>query len=162
MHVIAAKAVAFGEALRPEFKSYQKQVIENAKALSESLRAGGLRIVSGGTDNHLVLLDVGASGLTGKEVELALDQVHITVNKNTIPFEKRSPFVTSGIRLGTPAVTTRGLGISEIKHVAEWILEVTKILKSQSAENRVLPAQTVTSMKRTVEELCGKFPIYRI
>jgi glycine hydroxymethyltransferase len=161
MHVIAAKAVAFGEALKPEFAQYQKRVIENARALAEALRGNGLRIVSGGTDNHLMLLDVGASGLTGKEVENALDQVHITVNKNTIPFETRSPFVTSGIRVGTPAVTTRGLGLPEMKLVAGWIGAVCNELKKAPAEARVLPAPFVDRVCGEVRTLCGKFPIYR-
>src|SRR5690606_7584670 len=121
MHVIAAKAVAFREALEPNFLDYQKKVLENARALAAALLGRGLRLVSGGTDNHLILLDVGSSGLTGKEVESALDQVHITVNKNTIPFETRSPFVTSGIRLGTPAITSRGLGVKEMEAIAGWI-----------------------------------------
>jgi glycine hydroxymethyltransferase len=161
MHVIAAKAVAFGEALSPEFAQYQKRVVENARALAESLRGQGLRIVSGGTDNHLMLLDVGASGLTGKEVEAALDQVHITVNKNTIPFETRSPFVTSGVRVGTPAVTTRGLGLPEMKLIAGWIAQVCGALKAQPAEARALPATFAEKISGEVRALCGKFPIYR-
>ncbi|MGZ3650101.1 MAG: serine hydroxymethyltransferase [Bdellovibrionota bacterium] len=161
MHVIAAKAVAFGEALQPEFAQYQKRVIENARALAENLRGSGLRIVSGGTDNHLMLLDVGASGLTGKEVEAALDQVHITVNKNTIPFETRSPFVTSGIRVGTPAVTTRGLGVNDMKQVAAWIALVCDTLKAQSADNRILPAPFAEKICGEVRTLCRKFPIYQ-
>lgn len=161
MHVIAAKAVAFGEALQPEFAQYQKKVLENAKALGETLLAKGFRIVSGGTDNHLVLLDVGAYGLTGKEVEQALDQVHITVNKNTIPFETRSPFVTSGIRLGTPAVTSRGLGANELKKVGEWIGKVCEELKKQTGEQKSLPAAFVESMKKDVHALCKQFPIYK-
>lgn len=161
MHVIAAKAIAFGEALQPEFAQYQKRVIENAKALAESLHGKGLRIVSGGTDNHLMLLDVGASGLTGKEVEAALDQVHITVNKNTIPFETKSPFVTSGIRVGTPAVTTRGLGLAEMKSIAGWIAQVCDELKRQPAEARVLPQAFADKICGEVRALCGKFPIYK-
>jgi len=161
MHVIAAKAVAFGEALRPDFAQYQKRVIDNAKVLAETLRGKGIRIVSGGTDNHLMLLDVGASGLTGKEVEAALDLVHITVNKNTIPFETKSPFVTSGIRMGTPAVTTRGLGMDEMKKIGGWVSQVCDALKSQPAEGRALPAATVEQIKKEVGALCAKFPIYR-
>jgi glycine hydroxymethyltransferase len=161
MHVIAAKAVAFGEALRPEFAQYQKRVIENAKILAETLRGKGLRIVSGGTDNHLMLLDVGASGLTGKEVEAALDLVHITVNKNTIPYETKSPFVTSGIRVGTPAVTTRGLGSEEMKKIAGWIAQVCDTLKAQPAEGRALPPATIEQIKKEVGALCAKFPIYK-
>lgn len=161
MHVIAAKAVAFGEALQPEFAQYQKRVIENARTLAESLRGKGLRIVSGGTDNHLMLLDVGASGLTGKEVEAALDQVHITVNKNTIPFETKSPFVTSGIRIGTPAVTTRGLGLSEMQQIAGWVASVCDTLKAQPSEGRVLPPEFAARIKGEVGALCAKFPIYK-
>jgi glycine hydroxymethyltransferase len=161
MHVIAAKAVAFGEALQPEFAQYQKRVIENARALAESLRGKGLRIVSGGTDNHLMLLDVGASGLTGKEVEAALDLVHITVNKNTIPFETKSPFVTSGIRIGTPAVTTRGLGLPEMQKIAGWVGEVCETLKQQPAEGRALPPEFIARVKGEVGSLCAKFPIYK-
>ncbi len=161
MHVIAAKAVAFGEALQPEFAGYQKRVVENARALAESLLAKKLRIVSGGTDNHLMLLDVGASGLTGKEVEAALDQVHITVNKNTIPFETRSPFVTSGIRLGTPAITTRGLGLGEMAQIAGWISQVCDALKAQTADDRTLPAPFAEKIRGEVHSLCGRFPIYK-
>ncbi|HEY8278298.1 MAG TPA: serine hydroxymethyltransferase [Bdellovibrionota bacterium] len=161
MHVIAAKAVSFGEALQPDFVSYQKRVVENAKALCEGLMAKKLRIVSGGTDNHLMLIDVGAAGLTGKEVEAALDQVHITVNKNTIPFETRSPFVTSGIRVGSPAVTSRGLGTAEMKQIAGWIADVCDTLKAQTGESRALPSAFVEKISREVGALCGKFPIYR-
>jgi glycine hydroxymethyltransferase len=160
MHVIAAKAVAFGEALTPEFSTYQKRVTENAKALAENLVGQGLRIVSGGTDNHLMLVDVGASGLTGKEVEAALDQVHITVNKNTIPFETRSPFVTSGIRLGTPAVTTRGLGTKEMQQIAGWISLVCQALKTQTGDAKALPANVTEAVRKDVKALCARFPIY--
>lgn len=161
MHVIAAKAVAFGEALKPEFTHYQKRVVENAKALAESLGSRGIRLISGGTDNHLVLLDVGASGLTGKEVEAALDQVHITVNKNTIPFETRSPFVTSGIRVGTPAVTTRGLGLEEMAQIAACIATVCDTLKASTAEPKALPANVVAELRKEVQSICARFPIYR-
>jgi glycine hydroxymethyltransferase len=161
MHVIAAKAVALGEALQPEFRQYQQKVVENARALSESLTSKGLRIISGGTDNHLLLVDVGSFGLTGKEVEAALDRIHITVNKNTIPFETRSPFVTSGIRLGTPAVTTRGLGLAEMEKIAGWVAGACEALKGQPAEQRTLPAAFAETTGRQVKELCGRFPIYR-
>jgi glycine hydroxymethyltransferase len=160
MHVIAAKAVAFGEALKPEFRTYQENVIKNSKALCESLQSFGFRIISGGTDNHLLLIDVGAQGLSGKEVEGALDKAHITVNKNTIPFETKSPFVTSGIRLGTPAVTTRGLGVNEMKMIAGWVKEVCDALKSQSGEKRELPASVGEKLSKEVKTLCAKFPIY--
>jgi glycine hydroxymethyltransferase len=161
MHVIGAKAVAFGEALKPEFRTYQENVIKNAKALCAGLQAKGFRIISGGTDNHLLMMDVGAKGLTGKEVEAALDLAHITVNKNTIPFETKSPFVTSGIRLGTPAVTTRGLGTPEMEKIANWIYEVCEALKSQSGEKRELPADVAEKLKKAVKSLCEQFPIYR-
>ena len=162
MHVIAAKAVAFGEALKPEFKQYQTQVVANAKALAENLQSRGLRIVGGGTDNHLMLLDVGSLGLTGKEVEQALDQVQITVNKNTIPFETRSPFVTSGIRIGTPAVTSRGLGVPEMKVIASYIADVCDDLRKQiGAETKTLSATTIEKLSKEIHSLCHKFPIYR-
>jgi glycine hydroxymethyltransferase len=136
-------------------------VVENARALAENIRGRGLRIVSGGTDNHLLLLDVGHSGLTGKEVEAALDQVHITVNKNTIPFETKSPFVTSGIRIGTPAVTTRGLGVSEMQKIAGWVFAVCETMKAQPADARTLPSSFVEKVKAEVGELCSRFPLYK-
>ena len=120
----------------------------------------GVSLVSGGTDNHLVVVDVGASGLTGKEVELALDQVHITVNKNTIPFETKSPFVTSGVRLGTPAVSSRGMGTAELSLIGTWIAEVCMALKDAPAEQRVVPAAVADRVRKNVKELCQKFPIY--
>jgi glycine hydroxymethyltransferase len=125
MHVIAAKAVAFGEALTPEFKTYQQQVVKNAKALAEALQANGFRLVAGGTDNHLLLVDVGASGFTGKDVANALDKASITANKNGIPFDTKSPFVTSGVRLGTPAVTTRGMKEADMVQIADFFKAVT-------------------------------------
>jgi glycine hydroxymethyltransferase len=161
MHVIAAKAVAFGEALMPAFKDYQRQVVANAAALAQSLQKGGIRLVSGGTDNHLVLLDVGSIGLTGKEVERALDLVHVTVNKNTIPFETRSPFVTSGIRMGSPAVTSRGLMAKEMEFIGALTGLVCKTLAAQSGEDRTLPQAFIQEQERVVQELCRKFPIYK-
>ncbi len=161
MHVIAAKAVAFGEALRPEFRTYQENVIKNAKALCEGLQSKGFRVISGGTENHLLMIDVGAKGLTGKEVEAALDKAHITVNKNTIPFETKSPFVTSGIRLGTPAITTRGLGVTEMQKIAGWICEVCDSLKAQAGEKRELPQDVAAKLSKEVKALCERFPIYR-
>jgi len=125
MHVIAAKAVAFGEALTPEFKTYQQQVAKNAKALADAMQANGFRLVSGGTDNHLMLVDVGASGFTGKDVANALDKASITANKNGIPFDQKSPFVTSGVRLGTPAVTTRGMKEEDMVQIANFFKAVT-------------------------------------
>jgi glycine hydroxymethyltransferase len=125
-HVIAAKAVAFAEALTPEYKAYMKQVVVNAKVLAKSLAAGGARIVSGGTDNHLMLVDLSPLGITGKEAEKWLDAAHITVNKNGIPFDQKSPFITSGIRVGTPAVTTRGMKEAEMEQIAGFVMDVLK------------------------------------
>ena len=150
-HVIAAKAVAFGEALRPEFKKYAKQVVENAKVLAEALVERGLAIVSGGTDTHLMLVDLRPKNLTGKAAEKILDQAGITVNKNTIPDDPQSPFVTSGIRLGTPALTTRGMGKAEMKKVAQLIDRV--ITTPDEA--------TVAKVKGEVGELSSLFPLYR-
>jgi glycine hydroxymethyltransferase len=150
--VIAAKAVAFGEALKPEFKVYSQKVVDNAKALAESLLGHGFSLVTGGTDNHLLLLDLSESPVTGKLAETALDEAGITVNKNTVPNEKRSPFVTSGIRIGTPALTSRGMGLAEMKTIAGWITEVLK-----DPENATLKAKIHTQVK----ELCVQFPIYR-
>ena len=122
-HVIAAKAVCFGEALKPEFKEYARKIVENAQALAAELQARGVKLVSGGTDNHLMLIDLRDEECTGKELEARLDSVHITANKNTVPGETRSPFVTSGVRLGTPAVTTRGMGVAEMKVIADCIAD---------------------------------------
>jgi glycine hydroxymethyltransferase len=124
MHIIAAKAVALGEALTPEFKEYQENIVKNAATLAEALKAEGFDIVSNGTDNHLILLDLRSMGITGKDLEHKLDEVHITANKNAIPNDPESPFVTSGIRLGTPAVTSRGFGEAEMRQIARWIKEV--------------------------------------
>ncbi|MBN2618303.1 MAG: serine hydroxymethyltransferase [Spirochaetales bacterium] len=151
MHVIAAKAVAFKEALAPDFKLYQEQVVKNSKVLSETLKSLGARIVSGGTDNHLSLVDLTPLGVTGKEAEALLDEASITVNKNTIPFETKSPFVTSGIRVGTPAVTTRGMKEAEMEKIAQYVVEVLKSGGDKSVINRV---------KGKVEELCDSFPLY--
>lgn len=153
IHIIAAKAVAFGEALQSDFKAYQQQVINNAKALAQTLADSGLRIVSGGTDNHLMLVDVymDGKGITGKAAEKALDEVHITVNKNTIPFDTQKPFVASGIRLGTPALTTRGMKEGEMKLIGEMIASV--IHEPESEEVR-------SSIKRGVAEITAKFPMY--
>lgn len=147
MHVIAAKAVAFKEALMPEFKEYQKQILKNAKALSNALQEKGFRIVSGGTDNHLMLIDLSAQNLTGKEAETMLDEANVTVNKNTIPFETKSPFVTSGIRIGTPASTTRGMKEEEMKEIAEII---SLVLIDKNSEE---------AMKK-VKNLTKKFPLF--
>jgi glycine/serine hydroxymethyltransferase len=150
MHVIAAKAVCLHEALQPAFKVYQEQVLKNARALAEGLRRNGFRLVSGGTDNHLLLLDVGARGVTGKECQAALDEAGITVNKNTIPFETRSPFQASGIRLGTPAVTTRGMKEPEMAAIADMIAEVLLDLKN---------TQTTVQVRQRVRELTARFPL---
>ena len=154
-HVIAGKAVAFGEALQPEFKTYINQVVINAKILAENLKAAGFALVTGGTDNHLMLVNLSQSknyeNLTGKAAEIALDEAGITVNKNTVPNEKRSPFVTSGIRIGTPALTTRGMKESEMKKIASWIGLILK-----DADNVALK----TKIKMEVKELCQSFPIY--
>ncbi|RAI79866.1 serine hydroxymethyltransferase [Macrococcoides goetzii] len=152
MHVIAAKAVAFGEALQPEFKTYQTQVINNAKTLAETLSERGLRIVSGGTDNHLFSVDVTPMDLTGKVAEHALDAVGITTNKNTIPFDKTSPFVTSGIRIGTPAVTTRGLKEEEMKLIGNIIADV---LANHEDE------QVLAKAREQVKSITDKFPLYQ-
>jgi glycine hydroxymethyltransferase len=158
MHVIAAKAVAFGEALQPDFVAYQRQVLANAKALASTLLKEGFRLVSGGTDNHLTTLDVSKLGLTGKAVEIALDQVGITVNKNTIPFETKSPFVTSGIRLGTPAVTTRGFREKELQTVGLLIAETCKHIVTQKD---FLPARDfIEATLQQTRMLCRDFPIY--
>ena len=149
MHTIAAKAVCFGEALTPEFKAYQQQVVKNAATLAQALAANGMRIVSGGTDNHLMLVDLTASGRTGKEVEKLLDLANITVNKNTIPFETRSPFITSGIRIGTPAVTSRGLTESDMLLVASFIARIV-----EGGE------EAVPEVKKSVAALCAQYPLY--
>ncbi len=150
MHVIAGKAVAFKEALSPEFKAYQQRVLDNAKAIAAALSAGGARIVSGGTDNHLMLVDVSPLGITGKESEKWLDEAHITVNKNGIPFDQKSPFITSGIRVGSPAVTTRGMGKAEMGEIAGYIMEV---LKAKGDE------KVICAVKEKVLRLTARFPL---
>lgn len=147
MHVIAAKAVAFHEALQPEFKVYQQQIIDNAQALAQGLMDVGFRLVSGGTDNHLMLIDVKSKGLTGKEAEKMLDEANVTANKNTIPFETEKPFVTSGVRIGTPAVTTRGMKEDDMKAIAD-IFKVVLVDKDQD------------KAKAMVKELTDRFPLY--
>ena len=152
MHVIAAKAVAFQEDLQPDYKDYCKQVIANSKALAATLVERGLRIVSGGTDTHLFLLDLTKQDLTGKQVEAALGQAGITVNKNTIPRETRSPFVTTGIRIGTPALTTKGMKENEMQTIGNWIADVIGDVENESLH---------TSIKAEVRKLCEGFPLYR-
>jgi glycine hydroxymethyltransferase len=149
-HVIAAKAVCFYEALQPSFKNYQQQILKNATALADGMKRNGYRLVSGGTDNHLMLVDVGAKNVTGKDCQNALDEAGITVNKNTIPFETRSPFQASGIRLGTPAVTTRGMKEAEMAAIADMISEVLLDIKNTDAAHKV---------RTRVRELTARFPL---
>jgi glycine hydroxymethyltransferase len=158
MHVIAAKAVAFGEALRPEFKSYARNVVANAKALAENLRGHGFAIVSGGTDTHLMLVDLRPKRLTGKVSEIALGRAHITCNKNGIPFDPEKPTVTSGIRLGTPACTTRGFGVKEFQLVGDYIAEVLGVLSQKGADEDALVEGAV---RKKVSALLDRFPIYQ-
>ena len=148
-HVIAAKAVCFGEALKPEFKEYARKIVENAKALEAELTARGVKLVSGGTDNHLLLIDLTDEDCTGKELEHNLDEVHITANKNTVPGEKRSPFVTSGVRIGTPAVTTRGMGVEEMKIIADCIADCIFDFAAKKDD-----------IATRVADLTAKFPLY--
>lgn len=150
MHIIAAKAVCFKEALSDEFKAYQHQVVKNAAALSKALINNGFRIVSGGTDNHLMLLDLTTKGLTGKEAEKMLDEIGVTVNKNTIPFETTSPFITSGIRIGTPAVTSRGMKEEDM----EQISEIISITLDDFEANKAIAIEKVNA-------LCDKYPLYK-
>ncbi|MCE2737972.1 MAG: serine hydroxymethyltransferase [Rhodobacter sp.] len=157
MHVIAAKAVAFGEALRPDFRTYQAQVIRNAQALADQLMKGGLGTVTGGTDTHLMLVDLRPKGVKGNVTEKALGRAHITCNKNGIPFDTEKPTITSGIRLGTPAGTTRGFGEPEFRQIGRWIIEVTEgLAKNGEDGNGAVEAK----VKAEVEELCQRFPIY--
>jgi glycine hydroxymethyltransferase len=152
MHVIAAKAVAFQEALLPEFKEYQKQIIKNAQAMADELKNQGFRIVSGGTDNHLMLVDLTAKGVTGKDAQEALDRAAITVNKNGIPFDTQGPQVTSGIRIGTPAVTTRGMKEGEMRLIASYIADVIKNINNE---------QNIQAIAEKVKTLCAQFPLYQ-
>jgi glycine hydroxymethyltransferase len=156
MHVIAAKAVAFGEALTPEFKAYAKAVQDNARVLADALLSQGLDIVSGGTDTHLMLVDLRPKGLTGKAAEASLERAGVTCNKNAIPFDPEKPFVTSGVRLGTPAGTTRGFGPAEWRAIGEWIGEVLDGLKASPDDNSAVEK----SVRARVVELCNRFPIY--
>jgi glycine hydroxymethyltransferase len=152
MHVIAAKAVAFQEALLPEFKEYQKQIIKNAQAMADELKNQGFRIVSGGTDNHLMLVDLTAKGVTGKDAQEALDRAAITVNKNGIPFDTQGPQITSGIRIGTPAVTTRGMKEGEMRLIASYIADVIKNINNE---------QNIQAIAEKVKTLCAQFPLYQ-
>jgi glycine hydroxymethyltransferase len=157
MHVIAAKAVAFGEALRPDFKLYAKSVVENARALAATLAEAGLAIVSGGTDTHLMLVDLRPKSLTGKVAEAALERASITCNKNGIPFDPEKPTVTSGVRLGTPAGTTRGFGVAEFQEVGKLITEVLNGLAANGEEGN---GAVEASVRERVFGLCKRFPIY--
>ncbi|MGM9521135.1 MAG: serine hydroxymethyltransferase [Oscillospiraceae bacterium] len=150
MHVIAAKAVCFGEALKPEFTKYQKKIVENAQVLASELISRGINLVSGGTDNHLMLADLRGTGVTGKELEHRLDEVYITVNKNAIPNDPEKPFVTSGIRIGTPAVTTRGFGVDEMRVIADCIANTARDFEGTADETR-----------RRIIDLCARFPLYK-
>ncbi len=156
MHVIAAKAVALGEALQPSFAAYARAVVENAQTLAATLQEAGLAIVSGGTDTHLMLVDLRPLGLTGRDAEQALERAGITCNKNGIPFDPQKPTVTSGIRLGSPAATTRGFGVAEFRRVGEWIAEVLRGLARDPAGNAAVEAR----VRQAVEALCARFPIY--
>ena len=156
MHVIAAKAVAFGEALRPDFKLYGRQVVDNAKVLAQTMLDGGVAVVAGGTDTHVVLVDLRPKGLTGKAAEASLERAGMTCNKNAIPFDPERPTVTSGIRLGSPAGTTRGFGVAEFREVGRLIVEVLDGLVGQPEDNHATEAR----VRRQVEALCARFPIY--
>ncbi|MEZ5797540.1 MAG: serine hydroxymethyltransferase [Paracoccaceae bacterium] len=158
MHVIAAKAVAFGEALRPEFKAYQQQVVANAQALADELMKGGLDIVTGGTDSHLMLVDLRPKGVKGNATEKALGRAHITCNKNGIPFDSEKPTITSGVRLGTPAGTTRGFGEAEFRQIARWITQVVDGLAQNGEDGN---AEVEARVRAEVEALCKQFPIYQ-
>jgi len=151
MHIIAAKAVALKQAMEPDFKEYQKQIVKNAKAMAEALMEGGLELVSGGTDTHLILVKLFNKNLTGKVVEETLDRAGITVNKNTVPFDPQKPFVTSGIRLGTPALTTRGMKEPEMRQIAKWIVEIIDNIENEEICERV---------RGEVVDLCKRFPLY--
>ena len=152
MHVIAAKAVCFKEALEPDFKIYTQQVIDNAKLMCKVIQDRGIDVVTGKTDNHIVLMDLRNKGLTGKDCEYALGQANITVNKNAVPNDPQSPFVTSGIRLGTPAITTRGFGIDEVEILTNWICDV--VLDHSNADK-------INAIKNKVVEICKRFPVYQ-
>jgi glycine hydroxymethyltransferase len=146
MHSIAGKAVCFGEAMKPEFREYQKRIVENARALAGELQRLGQRIVSGGTDNHLLLVDVGAKGITGRDAQTALERVGIVTNKNTIPYDERSPMVGSGVRLGTPAVTSRGLGPDDMRRVARLIVRILDNMEDE---------KVATEVRREVQEVAS-------
>ena len=156
MHVIAAKAISFKEAQSPEFVSYQKQVVANARAMAATFNARGINIVSGGTDNHLMLVDLIGKPYTGKDADAALGNANITVNKNAVPNDPRSPFITSGLRVGTPAITTRGFGEAETVELTGWMCDVLESLENGTSE------QVIAEVKAKVLEICARFPVYRI
>ncbi|QKX16090.1 serine hydroxymethyltransferase [Microbulbifer sp. YPW1] len=155
MHVIAAKAVSFKEAMTPEYKAYQQKVVENARAMAETFLDRGINIVSGGTDDHLMLVDLIGKEYTGKDADEALGNANITVNKNAVPNDPRSPFITSGLRVGTPAITTRGFGVEETKQLTNWICDVLDALEKGNAD------ATIAEVKAKVLEICAKFPVYK-
>jgi len=155
MHVIAAKAVSFKEAMSPEYKAYQKKVVENARAMAETFLDRGINIVSGGTDDHLMLVDLIGKEYTGKDADEALGNANITVNKNAVPNDPRSPFITSGLRVGTPAITTRGFGVEETRQLTHWICDVLDALEKGNAD------ATIAEVKSKVLEICAKFPVYK-
>ncbi len=153
MHVIAAKAVCFKEALEPEFKEYIKQVIDNAKIMAKVLMSNGIEIVTNGTENHIILVDLRNKGISGKDLEIALGEINITVNKNSVPNDPRSPFITSGIRIGTPAVTTRGFKENEVTQVSRWISEIINDFNNLELRRNI---------KKEVQKLTSNFPVYNL
>jgi glycine hydroxymethyltransferase len=157
MHVIAAKAVALHEALQPEFAEYARRIVDNAKALAATLAESGLDIVSGGTDSHLLLVDLRPLGLTGRDAEQSLERAGITANKNAIPFDPQKPTVTSGVRLGSPAATTRGFGTEEFRTIGRWIVEVLRALARRPSDHPAIESR----VRGEVREMCARFPIYR-
>jgi glycine hydroxymethyltransferase len=157
MHVIAGKAVSYGEALKPEFKVYGQRVLENARVLADTLKKGGVDIVSGGTDSHIVLVDLRPKNLTGKDTEEALERAGMTCNKNAVPFDPAPPMVTSGVRLGTPAATSRGFGKDEFKLVGEYAIEVLDGLVKNGVEGN---SAVEAAVRKKVDALCARFPIY--
>ena len=157
MHIIAAKAVAFKEALTPEFKTYQRQIVTNARAMAAVIQQRGHRIVSGGTDNHLMLIDLSTKPYTGKDADAALADAYITANKNSVPNDPRSPFVTSGLRIGTPAVTTRGFGVAECEQLAGWLCDVLDALEAAGDA----PTRVRDRVREQVVDLCRRHPVYQ-
>jgi glycine hydroxymethyltransferase len=151
MHVIAAKAVAFLEALQPDFKNYQQQVLNNSRTMAKTVIARGYNVVSGGTDNHLFLIDLVNKGITGRDADAALGRANITVNKNAVPKDPQSPFITSGIRLGTPAVTTRGFKEKECEQLANWICDILDDIRNE---------QVIAGVQEKVVDICNRFPVY--